>query len=178
MLLRSGVGSNYALGLDVGIESERRFLSHGGEVSGFSAVNRVFPDDGAAIAVLVNQDRTSAAAQIAKKLSTLIFEEEDRGAARQERARRIFEELQQGRIDRAVFTENANGYFSDQVVKDFAASLKPLGKPLEFTQTVQRVRGGMILRRYKIKLPQRTLAGWTRELPDGRIEEYQVMPEE
>jgi hypothetical protein len=38
-------------------------------------------------------------------------------------ARRIFEELQRGRIDRSLFTANANHYFSDQAVKDFASSL-------------------------------------------------------
>ncbi len=30
----------------------------------------------------------------------------------------------------------------------------------------------------QIKLPHRTLTAWTRELPDGKLEEYQVAPEE
>ena len=45
------------------------------------------------------------------------------------------------------FTSNANSYFSEQALKDLAASLGPLGKPTEFSQASEGLRGGMTLRR-------------------------------
>ncbi|HET7322639.1 MAG TPA: serine hydrolase domain-containing protein, partial [Longimicrobiaceae bacterium] len=50
--LKNGVGTGYALGLDVGMQGGHRVLEHSGEVSGFTAENMVFPDDGAAVVVL------------------------------------------------------------------------------------------------------------------------------
>src|SRR5262249_34208966 len=52
--LNNGVGTRYGLGIDVDQVSDRRVLRHGGEVSGFTAENAVFPDDRVAIAVLTN----------------------------------------------------------------------------------------------------------------------------
>src|SRR5262249_51370329 len=69
IMLDSGAGSKYGLGVGVSIADGRRLISHGGEVSGFSAQNRVFPDERAAIVVFVNLDATDAASQIAKKIA-------------------------------------------------------------------------------------------------------------
>jgi len=53
--------------------------------------------------------------------------------------------------------DNANHYFSEQALKDFASGLAPLGTPLEFTETRQQARGGMLLRVYRVKFAQKTL---------------------
>ncbi|HEX9500637.1 MAG TPA: serine hydrolase, partial [Thermoanaerobaculia bacterium] len=89
-------------------------------------------------------------------------------------AQKIFEGLQKGEIDRSLFTSNANAYFSDQAVKDYASSLGPLGKPQEFTQASQSLRGGMTLRRYRIRFPNKTLNVTTFWMPDGKIEQFQI----
>ena len=83
--------------------------------------------------------------------------------------------LQRGKIDRAIFTDNANSYFTDTVLKDFAASLAPLGTPLGFTQTEHEARGGMDFRRYTVKFSRQAVDIWMRTMPDGRIEQYQIM---
>lgn len=49
-LLSSGVGTRYGLGVDVEPETQRPKIAHGGEVSGFTAESRVYPDDRAALA--------------------------------------------------------------------------------------------------------------------------------
>jgi hypothetical protein len=90
----------------------------------------------------------------------------------------IFEGLQKRKVDRALFTSNANAYFTEQAVGDFALSLGPLGKPTEFTQSAQSLRGGMTLRRYKIVFPKKTLRLTTFILPDGKIEQYQIVAAE
>src|SRR5262245_608246 len=59
--LKNGVATQYGLGVGVNSQQGRRSLSHGGEVSGFTAQNTVFPDDRVAIVVLTNQDAASAA---------------------------------------------------------------------------------------------------------------------
>jgi D-alanyl-D-alanine carboxypeptidase len=177
VLLRNGLSTRYALGVGVGRQEGHRALSHGGEVSGFTAENVVFPDDRAAVIVLTNQDAAGAASDISDAVAHLLFAANDPVTAQKtEQARKIFEGLQRGTIDRSLFTENANFYFSEQALKDFADSLGPLGAPQEFEQTTQGLRGGMTLRVYRVKFPQKTLRAWTFEMPDGKLEQYQVAP--
>jgi CubicO group peptidase (beta-lactamase class C family) len=173
--LSNGVGSRYALGVGVGMADGRRIISHGGEVSGFTARNEVYPDDRVAIAVLTNLDATSASEQIASGIAKTIFASTDPATPKTtDQMRKIFDELQKGRLDRAQFTSNANAYFDEQAIKDFASSLGPLGVPQEFAQSGQSLRGGMTLRRYRIKFPNKTLRLTTFIMPDGKIEQYQI----
>ena len=178
VLLANGVSSGYGLGIDVGLESGHRTLSHGGEVAGFTAENLVFPDDSAAVVVLTNQDAAPAAGAIAQQIGRTLFTTEDAATgARTALARRILVGLQQGSIDRSLFTANANAYFSPQALADFASSLGPLGAPQSFVQTGQQYRGGMLERSYRVTFVGRTLRVWTYELPDGKLEQYQVAPQ-
>jgi D-alanyl-D-alanine carboxypeptidase len=174
--LKSGVGTQYGLGVDVVMFSEHRMIAHGGEVSGFTTQNNVFPDDRLAVVVLTNQDAARASSDLAKRISALMLTSSDPSTREKtEQARKIFRDLQQGKIDRSLFTENANAYFSDQALKDFGDSLGPLGMPFEFVQTTQALRGGMTLHDYRIKFRQnQELRAWTFEMPDGKLEQYQV----
>ncbi len=175
VLLKNGLSTHYGLGVDVNSQAGHRALSHGGEVSGFTAQNTVFPDDRAAVVVLTNQDAASASGAIANGIAPLLFATNDpQTPAKLEQAKKIFEGLQHGTIDRSLFTDNANSYFSAEALKDFASGLGPLSKPQQFDQVSQGLRGGMTLRVYLIKFPQKTLRAWTYEMPDGRLEQYQV----
>lgn len=174
-VLANGLGTQYGLGVFVRSDSGRRVISHGGEVSGFTATNLVYPDDRIAIVVLTNQDAANASGDIAKKLATLAFQDADT-ARKLEQARQIFSGLQRGTINRALFTDNANSYFSEQALKDFASGLAPLGTPTEFNQINQSLRGGMVSRIYELKFGARSLRIWAYEMPDGKLEQYQVVP--
>lgn len=177
VLLANGTGTGYGLGVDVGMNGTHRLVSHGGEVSGFTASNTVFPDDRAAVIVLTNQDAVSAASMIARRIAAVALPDEDpAAAARTARARCIFEGLQQGTIDRSLFTADANAYFSTQALADFSAGLGPLGALKDFVQTGRQLRGGMVLRVYRAVFAQRSLRVWTFELPDGTLEQFQVAP--
>ena len=177
--LASGVGTRYGLGVRVGATDGHRLISHGGEVSGFTAQNNVYPDDRAAVAVLTNLDATTAAEQIATLVARLLLAPSDGDAARRpELARTIFEGLQRGRIDRALFTANANAYFSEQALADFKASLGPLGAPKEFTQQARSLRGGMTFVRYRAVFAKRSVRVSTFTMPDGKLEQYMVEAEE
>ena len=175
VLLNNGVGTNYGLGVNVSMALNRRALSHGGEVSGFVAQNIVFPDERAAVVVLTNQDASGAAGPIASGIPPLLFATNDPATpAKLEQAKKIFEGLQQGTIDRSLFTDNANGYFSEQALEDFKSSLGPFGKWEGFTQTGQGLRGGMVFRNYIVRFKDKTIRAWTYEMPDGKLEQFQV----
>jgi CubicO group peptidase (beta-lactamase class C family) len=177
VVLQNGVGTHYALGVDVNNSGGHRALSHGGEVSGFTAQNIVFPDDRVAIAVLTNQDAAGAAGPIAQGIAPLLLATDDPATPQKlEQARKIFSGLQQGTIDRSLLTDNCNSYFSEQALKDFASGLAPLGTPLQFTQVSQGLRGGMTLRVYRIQFAKSALRAWTYEMPDGKLEQYQIAP--
>lgn len=175
--LKNGVGTRYALGVRVGMEQDHRMLSHGGEVSGFVAQNVVYPDDRAAVVVLTNLDASAAAGQIANKIGPVLFPTQDKNMEeRLQLVRRVFDGLQHGQIDRALFTDNCNSYFTDQALKDFADSLGPLGAPEDFKQTSHSLRGGMGFRAYTVKFKGgKTVRITLRDMPDGKIEQYQLM---
>ena len=175
-LLKSGVSTRYGLGVNVGLQNDRRRLAHGGEVSGFTAQNVVFPDDRAAVVVLTNQDAADAGGAISNAITPMLFETVDATVApKTEAARKILEGLQKGTIDRSLFTDNANAYFSDVALKDFADSLGPYGAPQSFEQVSQGLRGGMTLHVYIARFANgKSLRAWTFEMPDGKLEQYQV----
>jgi len=175
VLLKNGLGTQYGLGVDVTTQFGRRVLTHGGEVSGFTASNTVFPEDRAAVTVLTNLDAAAAAPAITRRIAPLLLTDRASTAAAQARARRIFEGLQTGKIDRSLFTDNANSYFTDRSLRDFAEGLRPLGAPTRFEQTAQSDRGGMTFRRFEVKFDKKTLQVWERDMPDGKIEQYQVL---
>ena len=178
-VLADGVGTRYGLGVGVAAADGHRLISHGGEVSGFTAQNNVYPDDRAAVAVLVNLDATNASEQIASRVGKMLLEAPDAGSGTPvELARRVFEGLQRGRIERSLLTANANAYFSDQALADCAASLAPLGAPKAFTQQARSSRGGMVFQRYRAAFAKRTLRITTFTMPDGKLEQYMIAAEE
>ena len=181
VMLKSGENSHYALGLFVRNENGIVEYEHSGEVSGFVSENVVFPKEKAAIAVLTNQDASPAAAGIARALSPLVLGQSKEGAASEaakEQAREIFAGLQQGKIDRSLFTPNCNAYFDTQALGDFKASLAALGEPSSFKQTADELRGGMTFRSFAVEFansPQK-LRVTTYTMPDGKLEQYLVIP--
>lgn len=93
--MTNGVGSRYGLGVSIGTSDGRRVISHGGEVSGFTARNEVYPDNRVAIVVLTNLDATSASEQIASSIAKTIFASTDPATPKTtEQMRKIFDELQ------------------------------------------------------------------------------------
>src|SRR5262249_35586570 len=170
--LASGAGTRYGLGVGVNTAEGRRVISHGGEVSGFTAQNDVYVDDRAAVVVFVNLDASPAVGQIAQRIASILFAQTDTSTT--PLARKIFEGLQKGQIDRSLFTSNANSYFTETALKDFAAGLQPLGALQEFAQIGQGLRGGMTLPRHRGKFAQKTRRIPTFGMPDGKLEQYQI----
>jgi len=172
-VLRNGMGTRYGLGIGVRSEFGHRALEHGGEVSGFTAQNMVFPDDKLAVVVLTNEDSVGLSGSLARKIAELLLA--DAGAEQPDRqAREIFAALQKGQINRSLFTDNCNSYFTEQALRDFTESLRPLGVPADFKPISKSERGGMTFRLFEADFPKRTLEVWERIMPDGKIEQYQI----
>ena len=177
VLLKSGVSSGYGLGVFLGKRDGRAIIEHSGEVSGFVSENLVFPDDRAAIIVLTNEMATSAASLIAKRITPLVLNLPATAPTEEEaQALSIFNGLADGHIDRTLFTNYCNAYFNQQTLDDFASSLKPLGPPLSFKQTKVEGRGGMTFRVFSVTFPDRNLEVTTYQMPDGKLEQYLVIP--
>jgi CubicO group peptidase (beta-lactamase class C family) len=174
-VLANGAGTRYGLGVSVGTSNGKRVISHSGEVSGFTARNTIYPDDDVAVVVLTNLDATTASSQLATRIEGLVFKQGDASVSPQaEQARSVFEGLQRGRLDRSLFTPNANAYFSRQALDDFQSSLRGLGTPREFSEVSGAERGGMAFREYRIAFKQKTLRVTTYTMPDGKLEQYIV----
>jgi D-alanyl-D-alanine carboxypeptidase len=181
MKLKSGKGTGYGLGVQVGNRNGHRFIEHSGEVSGFVSENIVFPDEKVAVTVLTNEDASSAAGALGRRITPLVLGGDSSAggasaetAAAEKRALEIFTGLQDGRLDRSQLTELCDAYFTEEAVQDFASSLKPLGLPSSFKQLVEAKRGGMTFRVFSVSFPNRQLRVTVYEEPDGKLEQYLV----
>ncbi|MEW9570193.1 serine hydrolase domain-containing protein [Rhodanobacter sp. Si-c] len=175
VVLDDGLGSGYGLGVFIGRMDSHRMISHDGEVMGFTAGNYIFPDDRAAVVVLTNQDAVGAFGVIATGIAKAMFEVHDAASTKAlAQARTIFTGLQHGKVDRSLFSANANSYFDATALRDYQTSLAPLGKPVSFTLRATRMRGGMQMRAYTVAFPKTKLSVSTYMLPDGKLEQYIV----
>ena len=152
-----------------------RGLEHSGEVSGFVADNLVLLDDKAAVAVLTNQDASSAAGQIVRLVAPLLTASSTAPPAEQQ-ASAIFRQLQQGHVDRTLLAPNLSDYFTLEALADFRSSLAPLGEPLSIHQNAERLRGGMTFHSFTLVFPQKRLNLTTYTYPDGKLEQYLIDP--
>lgn len=177
--LKNGAHTGYALGLQVSNTNGHRKWSHGGGAAGFFSHNVTLPDDRISITVLTNSE-TLAEFQIEGQIEKLVTApvEDSQAAPALGRVRQLFSDLQDGKLERSSLTDDANAYFTAQVIADFALSLKPLGTPSAFSQTSKSERGGMTYRAFAIRLGDKSLRLSTFFTPDGRIAQYLVYPAE
>jgi CubicO group peptidase (beta-lactamase class C family) len=180
--LKDGKGTGYGLGVSVGNRNGHRIIEHSGEVSGFVSENIVFPDDKAAVTVLTNEDASSAAGALGRRIAPLVLGgvsgagiASAEAAAAENRALDIFTGLQDGKLDRSQLTELCDAYFTAEAVQDFASSLKPLGIPSSFRQVAEEKRGGMTFRVFNVAFTGRQLRVTVYEEPDGKLEQYLVI---
>ena len=178
MLLNAGTSTGYGLGVSIGVPGGRRRVSHGGAVSGYTTSNDIYPEERAAITVFTNiyPGAAGASSQLASRIANVIFAPVAAApdTAADVLARKIYDGLTRGTVDRAFFTSSANAYFTEQVLSDYSSSLAPLGTPTEFSRRGQSIRGGMTLRFYRIRAGGMIMDLTTMTLPDGKIDQYIV----
>jgi len=124
--------------------------------------------------VLTNH-MAGGASQIAQLTAAAVAGSGEASAA-EKQALGIYRDLQKGHVDRSLLAPNLNDYFSKQAIADFRDSLGPLGEPLTFEQSGEELRGGMTFRSFRIVYPGRRLTLTTYTYPDGKLEQYLVLP--
>jgi len=164
----------YGLGVRLDDVSGRPRVRHDGALAGFLSVNRVYPKDGAAITVLTSGGFSNAQEAIADAIEAIVFATADETA----QARALYDMLSAGRIDRGLFTNNGNDYFTEQALADYAASLAPLGPPVAVTlRGKKQLRGGLTVERFNFKFADRTLLAVLRAEPGtGKVEQFTIYP--
>lgn len=173
VVLASGAGTRYGLGVGVGLTQGHRELSHGGEVSGFVASNIVWPDDKLAVAVLTNQDASGAAGEIANRVRDALFRAVSPASVESDqRVRQILLELADKKLDRSRLTPDLSSYFTDEAIAEYADTLRPLGALDSLEQTASARRGGMTSRRYKAKYSDQAMSISVYETTDGKLEQF------
>jgi CubicO group peptidase (beta-lactamase class C family) len=177
VLLKDGSPTGYGLGISVARRSGHRVLQHGGEVSGFTATSMILPDNHIAIVVLTNQDAAEASGLIARGIAEKLLQSKS-DPKQDALVEQVLRDLAQGKIERSLFTDNANAYFSPQALHDYGASLGPLGRPLTVSQNGTSLRGGMTYRSYTAKYAKKALTLSIFEMPDGKIEQFIIRPQE
>jgi CubicO group peptidase (beta-lactamase class C family) len=176
---KEGKDTGYGLGIFVHDRNGHRQIEHGGEGGGYVAENIVYPDDKLAIVVLTNEVASSAAQRIGMELTALLLP----GAVMAEAAPDavaaalpgILAGLAKGEIDRAKFSPNCNAYFSVEAVRDFKATLAPLGAVMSVYRTSTMLRGGMTHMVYRVVFSNgTTLLMNTYTRIDGKIEQLLI----
>ncbi len=158
--LRDGKPTHYALGVQVGEFHGTQQVMHSGEVSGFLAINRLFPQKGIAITVLSNEDGVSLIGPLSEQMATIALQSpKDRAQnmAVDDQVGGILDGLQQGHIDRQLFTADANSYFSKRALGDYENSLAPLGKLELMIRQGEQLRGGMTHLSYRAQYAAKSL---------------------
>jgi CubicO group peptidase (beta-lactamase class C family) len=172
--LKNGGATHYALGLRLSEMAGTTMVTHGGEVSGFLAINSVFPAKKLGIAVLSNEDNVGLTGAAATQIATALLEPRSVNAAHDAEVRGILAGFGQGRIDRARFTGNANSYFDAVALEDYRKSLAPLGRLLVLNRQSEQSRGGMTHVSYRAHFEKNTVALNIYLTPEGKFEQFLV----
>jgi CubicO group peptidase (beta-lactamase class C family) len=179
--LSNGDATHYSLGLHLDDMDGIPRISHGGEVSGFLALNSVFPTRDAAVIVLSNQDAIDLIGPVGTMVSKWVLEPESASegnasapASEIQQVRGILEGLTKGEVDRSLYTSNMNFYFTDESLGDIKNSIAPLGALKSVTRVRESLRGGMTFRAYRIQFEKKTLTVTVYLTPDGHYEQFLI----
>lgn len=169
---------------------EHRRAFHPGAEHGYLTENRIYPDDGAAVVVMVNGDFGNAQADIADQIERVIFDlpTPPKRNPRRPRpnvdeavrpddlalAQKLVNQLARGVVDRSLLTPDANSYFSPAVLADYRSSLGPLGAPETLERLQSNRAGGQDASIYRLMWANEWLAAVLRRDPDGRVASFKI----
>jgi CubicO group peptidase (beta-lactamase class C family) len=175
--LQNGDVTHYALGLSVRDFRGMPMLSHGGEVSGFLALDEMFPTRNGAVIILSNEDGVNLNEPLADQLAQLVFlpGQPAESAADTARVRAFLEDLRRGKIQADQLTENARTYFTPEALQDIRTSLAGLGALKSVTRSNEALRGGMTYRGYRAQFTKKIVGLSVYVTADGKFEQFMVL---
>jgi len=194
-MLANGRSSHYGCGVGVADRNGTTIYTHGGAVSGFIARNIFIPSSHSAVAVLVNEENGPLAnAIVDAALASVLPQQKDvpvtrgpsaagtdrgeiphvAGAEASAAARKLFEDLQAGRVDRSALGEEYSAFLTDAKARAAAQRLKSFGRPTGATVRSLGERGGMEVSTVRLAFASGTLDALMYRSPDGKVQEFLV----
>lgn len=188
--LANGGDTGYACGVTRGKLDGVPVIAHNGAVSGFRAVNLMFPETRSAIAVLANKEGLKTDALVRALLPRLASPEPQAPApAAAERppvqdvpkvagesdealARRLLAQILAGALDRSLLGEEFDFFMTPERVARTASVLGPLGEPLEVEIVPAGERGGMTVGAVRFTFADRKAAATLFRTPDGKVQQF------
>lgn len=181
--LNDGSATGYGLGVFVDETGGHRRIRHHGDLPGYWTENRVYPEEKAAIVVMINGNYGgSPHIIIANGLEQILLQAKtiDTGPLQplspDATARLLFRQIMAGALDRSLLTPNANDYLSGAVLEDYHRSFQELGLPLAFMPLQGDGADGLQTQTWQAVWPTATLKFTLRTRPDGKVEEFLAFP--
>jgi CubicO group peptidase (beta-lactamase class C family) len=127
--LDNGTSTDYAFGWVVVKHDGAKEIWHNGEVTGFHAMNAMYPEAKTDVVVLTNTGDTFAADALAVQIYDVLHpfapSQSDRAAAA--RAKEWLGRIERGDVDRTQLTDQMSAVLTDAVVKSAGGQLKAFG---------------------------------------------------
>ncbi len=188
--LSDGRRAPYGLGVFVDEVGGHKRVFHPGSDRGFLTENRIYPNDGAAVAVMVNADFGNAQVDIADEVEHLILNTPPpaRRDPRRPRpnidpafrpqdvvlARKLVAQLTAGTLDRSLLGPDARAYFSPTTLADYRNSLGRLGDPIAFERLQEGNFGGEEVSIYRLMWKDDWLVAILRRRPEGVVTSFTI----
>ncbi len=173
--LADGRSSGYGCGESVNDRGDAIVLSHGGAVSGFSALNMVVPATRSAVVLLTNADFGSLAELargILAKLTPRVNVPTIQGQPAREAARAFLARVRRGEVDRSTLGDDFNAYLTPERLAGARRTMAGSIGGLTVTGTAER--GGMEVANLKFTVGKKEAAALMYRTPDGKIQEFLV----
>jgi len=175
--LTDGRLTEYGCGLSIKTQGGRQVLSHNGAVSGFNTWNAVVPSTRSAVTMTCNIE--SGLGSLPNQIFSLLLKEPSNvpvinGPSTTETVKKVFGQLQKGKIDRQQFAEEFNHYLTDEKVAGAAKRLKPYGAPTKAEVISTHERGGMEVTMTRLTFKKGALKAQMYRRPDGTLEQFFV----
>ena len=174
--LNDGRDSNYSLGLGVfnghqhsDLGHGRLTLEHGGGGPGYVSESRVWPNEKFAIAALSNSDWTNRDDPVDRVAYVMLPP-----GAEEKRARTIIEGFRLGKIDRMLFTDDANFYFNSEVLMAQKTGLAQMGPTRTFNLQSENHYRDRQRKLWRIVTAHGILNAVEFDLLNGKIQEFLV----
>jgi CubicO group peptidase (beta-lactamase class C family) len=175
--LSNGKTTDYGCGLSVRSQGGRQVLSHNGAVSGFNAWNAMIPSTQSAVIMMANLD--GGLRSIPGDLFALLLKDPTtvpmiQGPPAADTTRIILAQMQKGKIDRHLFSDEFNHFLTDKKLVGASKRLKRFGKATGTEVLTLRERGGMEVSVTRLTCKSGNLRSLMYRQPDGRIEQFFV----
>ena len=144
--LPDGRGTGYGMGFFLEARNSHRVIEHSGGLNGFTTLNQIYPNDDAAIGVLINSD--TGTGKLVSAIEEVLFapqpaSEAKRNLIAETLLKKAIEQLERGTIDRSLLAPNLDFYFTPPALADYQATLAKFGTVTKLDLAGEFERGGM-----------------------------------